>query len=420
MKMALADRFGLAMKHAGVAITITSVTDLMAFGIGATTVLPALRSFCVYSSLGIFFVFIYMVTFFVAFFSLDQRRIESDHDGCVCCYQHKEYKPNACSQISILDMMFLKYSKVVIKLPFKIVVIVMTVLPILLAIFGCTQLKEEFKFTWFLEEGTYLRSFIDEMEAQFPSSGFVGEIWVADHPDIHTKIKELDTLIIEYFIYLFILVHNYLQMPFFSVSKLSATSLSDVGVKSFLPDLITFMNSKSDVTDYPNTAKDMSMDKFQEYLSQFICSSGRPWKNNFKFKNDATLECGKNAPELLAITFDYKHRFFISSIDMIKAMNEVVDMLNERYDILGGKGRIFAHSAPYADCITMEIITTELYRNIILAIVAIFIGTIILLADLVGSLMVLLSVVFTVVDVGGFMHFWGLTIDTSSALLLTV
>ena len=41
----LAERFGLTMKHAGVAITITSVTDLLAFGVGASSSLPALRSF---------------------------------------------------------------------------------------------------------------------------------------------------------------------------------------------------------------------------------------------------------------------------------------------------------------------------------------------------------------------------------------
>ena len=41
----LEERFGLTMKHAGVAITITSVTDLLAFGVGASSTLPALRSF---------------------------------------------------------------------------------------------------------------------------------------------------------------------------------------------------------------------------------------------------------------------------------------------------------------------------------------------------------------------------------------
>jgi hypothetical protein len=101
-------------------------------------------------------------------------------------------------------MIFVGYSKVVIKLPFKIVIIVYTVLILSLGIFGITQLKAEFKFTWFLESGTYLRNFFDEMESRFPSFGFGGDIWVAEHPDIHTKIKELDTLINEYFLKFFL------------------------------------------------------------------------------------------------------------------------------------------------------------------------------------------------------------------------
>ena len=66
------------MKHAGVAITITSVTDLLAFGIGGTTVLPGLQSFCIYAAFGILFVFFYMATLFLAFFTLNQRREESN------------------------------------------------------------------------------------------------------------------------------------------------------------------------------------------------------------------------------------------------------------------------------------------------------------------------------------------------------
>ena len=34
----LAERMGLAMEHAGVSVTVTSVTDILAFGIGACTV----------------------------------------------------------------------------------------------------------------------------------------------------------------------------------------------------------------------------------------------------------------------------------------------------------------------------------------------------------------------------------------------
>ena len=62
------------MKHAEVAITITSLTDLLAFGIGGTTVLPVLRSFCIYAAVGIAFIFFYVSTFFLAWFNLNQRR----------------------------------------------------------------------------------------------------------------------------------------------------------------------------------------------------------------------------------------------------------------------------------------------------------------------------------------------------------
>ena len=34
----LQEKIGLTLKHAGVAITVTSVTDIFAFGIGAVTV----------------------------------------------------------------------------------------------------------------------------------------------------------------------------------------------------------------------------------------------------------------------------------------------------------------------------------------------------------------------------------------------
>lgn len=46
---------------AGVSITVTSITDVVAFLISATTVLPALSSFCVYSALGVLAVYILQV-----------------------------------------------------------------------------------------------------------------------------------------------------------------------------------------------------------------------------------------------------------------------------------------------------------------------------------------------------------------------
>jgi Niemann-Pick C1 protein len=123
----LLPRFGLTMKHAGVAITITSVTDLLAFGVGGSTAIPALRSFCIYAAVGILFVFFYMITFFFGWFYLDQRRIESERNFVLCCYRHQKFTPNVCSQKSLQKLMFEKLANLLVKWPAKLVVIIFTV-----------------------------------------------------------------------------------------------------------------------------------------------------------------------------------------------------------------------------------------------------------------------------------------------------
>lgn len=87
-------RFGMTMENAGVAITITSITDFLAFVVGGTTVsksgqnrcqgssklplnvipqvLPALRSFCIFCGVGILIVYFLQSTWFVAWMVLDQ------------------------------------------------------------------------------------------------------------------------------------------------------------------------------------------------------------------------------------------------------------------------------------------------------------------------------------------------------------
>ena len=123
----LIKRFGLTMKHAGVAITVTSVTDLLAFGIGGSTAIPTMSSFCVFAAMGIFGVFFYMITFFFGWFYLDQKRMESDRNFVICCYTHKNHEPNKCSKMSLQRIIFDKYAQLLTLWPVKVVVILVTV-----------------------------------------------------------------------------------------------------------------------------------------------------------------------------------------------------------------------------------------------------------------------------------------------------
>lgn len=94
----------------------------------------------------------------------------------------------------------------------------------------------------------------------------------------------------------------------------------------------------------------------------------------------------------------------------IPAMNRVKDILTNA----NFSSKVFPMCKGYASWETDEVISEELYRNICLAILCVFITTWILLFNLWASLLVLGCVVLTLVNVGGFIHFWGLTIDTVS------
>ncbi len=115
------------MKHAGVAITITSVTDLLAFGVGGSSVLPALRSFGVFAAIGIFSVFVFMITFFFACFSIDQRRLEADRNSFIWCHKHPDYVPRNACQRPLLKSAFLLLADLLEMWPIKVIILLVSV-----------------------------------------------------------------------------------------------------------------------------------------------------------------------------------------------------------------------------------------------------------------------------------------------------
>ena len=76
--------------------------------------LPALQSFCVYSSVGITLVYLLQATTFVAALTLDIKRMNAKRSGMFFCIKHDEakWKPNKLSQIEFGKLAFQKLGKV--------------------------------------------------------------------------------------------------------------------------------------------------------------------------------------------------------------------------------------------------------------------------------------------------------------------
>ena len=82
------DRIHESLGHAGPAITITSFTNILAFGLGASNSLQALSSFCLFASSCIVMLYLLALTVFLSVLVWDTERVakkKGEFCGLCCC-----------------------------------------------------------------------------------------------------------------------------------------------------------------------------------------------------------------------------------------------------------------------------------------------------------------------------------------------
>merc|ERR1719516_479462 len=91
------EKLGTTLEHAGVAVTVTTLTDVFAFGV--VTQMPGLAAFCVCTAISLGSIYLLQISWFSAWMSLDEERIAAGRDGLVPCVVHgKDHRPSSCSQ----------------------------------------------------------------------------------------------------------------------------------------------------------------------------------------------------------------------------------------------------------------------------------------------------------------------------------
>ncbi|KAI1891334.1 hypothetical protein AGOR_G00142730 [Albula goreensis] len=78
------ERMADTYREAAVSITITTLTDVLAFYIGLMTPFRSVQSFCMYTATAVLFCYVYNITFFGAFMALNGRREAGDRHWLTC------------------------------------------------------------------------------------------------------------------------------------------------------------------------------------------------------------------------------------------------------------------------------------------------------------------------------------------------
>lgn len=116
------------------------------------------------------------------------------------------------------------------------------------------------------------------------------------------------------------------------------------------------------------------------------------------------------------VMMPFRFRKFAGAHEHIPAMHHVkaiVANANLTYNNQG-EGRIIPWAASMVTWESDEFLAEELYKNVVFSFLCVLGTTFLLLANIRVCFFCGLCVIFTLINVGGMMHFWGLTIDMVS------
>uniref|UniRef100_A0AC34FFP7 SSD domain-containing protein n=1 Tax=Panagrolaimus sp. ES5 TaxID=591445 RepID=A0AC34FFP7_9BILA len=83
----IVERTASTLEDAGPSITISSLTNIMSFAIGAFSDTPAVRTFCIFSAIAIAICYFYQLILFTAVMAISGKREQKGYQSLLCCFK---------------------------------------------------------------------------------------------------------------------------------------------------------------------------------------------------------------------------------------------------------------------------------------------------------------------------------------------
>ena len=194
-------RLGMVMRRVGPAITMTTMTDLLAFAVGTMSIFPSVVYFCTYAALSMEFAFFFLVTIFVAFMTYDCKRMNAGRSDMVPCLRvpasckgnRRWDEPQTSNKIMVL------WGKLLMKPIVKGLVIIVSTCLLVIGICGTNFINEEFDRRDIAKDGSEFIKFLDASEAYFTEDTKVDIILESgvNYSDFYTqqKIRNLTNIV---------------------------------------------------------------------------------------------------------------------------------------------------------------------------------------------------------------------------------
>ncbi|KAJ8322390.1 hypothetical protein KUTeg_000861 [Tegillarca granosa] len=381
------ERVAKTMKTCGIAITVTMVTNMIAFVVGYLSVFLSVRIFCIYTGVAVVLCYFNFMTFVLGCMTLNEKRVINQRH-CVTCLQvptFDEMRKKGSSGLKIFccsgDIPKSReeiesrcdrvpnriFPKLVLHFPCKIIIILLFLTYLGFAIWGSTQLKQGLVISNLVSEDSYLYKY-----SQWQSHYFSSEI------------------------------------PITFVIK-SKTNYSNINTVYEIKNLIN--SAKSD----PDINNNFEIDWTTEY--QRSKEFDNTTENNY-VKNLKNIFLPKNPMYLNDIAFNdagdriKTSRIYVMTTDIKDSLSQGKMMLRMRDIAEHSSLEVFAYSPAFIYFEQYIAVLPNTLQTVGIAIAAVFTVTAIFMPNVLLIIFVTLSMAMIMVGVFGFMYFWDLSLSS--------
>ena len=415
----ISERLGLAMKHGGVSILITSATDAMAFFIGSTTVIPALHWFCIFAGLGVSFCFLFQITLYLPVLAIDARRAEKNRLDCCCCFKTSKQsaydEPHGCCGLDVLnctkshnpdpgERIVRKFASWVVAAG-RVPTLAGFGVLLLVSLYGNTQIYKDFKIEWFLPDDSYVKTFFSD-NTQYFESGVPITVYTGDMDYFKQQSSMQD-------------MHTYLATS----PLIDPTEELDDWHHTFL----TFAKDNANATQRAEwlgggtTFTDKKTYYDTLFNSWYSDGTGARFRSAVQWKD---TNCND---ESTWAKCDPQQGIAGARISTMLKLSKTQQGY-QRYETMttmrkGCKQHVagsFPYSFEFLYWEEMGIIEGELVRNLLVCGSVIVVMICMLIPSLPIAGCVILCIVLSIVDVIGLLYFWGVTINSISTIYILI
>ncbi|XP_062813928.1 patched domain-containing protein 3 [Anolis carolinensis] len=393
VKSSIKDRMADTYEEAAVSVTITTVTDVLAFYIGIGSSFQSVQSFCIYTGTAFVFCYIYNLTFLGAVLALNGRREEGNKHWLtfmkvsrepqdsqlynICCVGGSFDETTGTEFEHPMNEFFRKYYAPFLMLTWtKIVVVLLYLMYMGCSIYGCTQVREGINVRNLAIDNSYVVQYYDWLDEYFSEYGPRVMVVVSESveywdPSIRTEIEKC--------------------MEVFERSSDIDKTLSESWLRNY--------ESLSKLTSININDRTIFIDKL---VDLYAASPDSEWDIN-----SSTTEI-------------FASRFFIQAVNITDAVHEK-HFLNELRNLAANcKIPLMVYHPAFIYLDQYLVIIPNTIQNVLIATAVMLIVSLTFIPNPLCSLWVTFAIASVIVGVTGFMTLWGVNLDSISMINLVI